>query len=103
MSKTTNNTEKFLDAYNRLDSYLHEISGISSKKPLIAYLENVLPPEKGVELKKVREFRNTNAHGMFPAGVRLEPPQEWIDFLEELIVYCKDPKNSVGERLKENS
>lgn len=94
--------DEFLNAYNLLDQYLHNISGIQKNDVLISYLENVLPPEKSIELKRVREFRNANEHGVFVNGERPAPPRGWIRFLRNMLEYCKNPKNNVGEKVKEN-
>ena len=75
----SNNNDRFLSAYNRLDNYFQTLVKISHRVNMIAYLENISPEKKRSEIKTVRLFKNTIlSHGVNPQNKKPIIPEEWI-------------------------
>lgn len=96
------NNDDFLNLYNRLDNYLKKISGLGGKSGSLIYcFEEILPEEKSAYFKTIRMTKNINfSHGTKPEGESVQIPAGWNRFLEEMLEYCKDPKNRVAERIR---
>lgn len=89
----SNNNDRFLSAYNRLDNYLQTLVKTSHRVNMIAYLESISPEKKRSEIKTVRLFKNTIlSHGVNPHCKKPIIPEEWITWLLNELRWCK--KNS---------
>lgn len=86
--------------YNQLDYCLARVSGIKSQQgKLIALLEDILPVDKAATLSTIRNNKNVNVSHTSSTGV--EFPAEWVPFLKNLISYCNNAQNKVGEKIRE--
>ena len=94
------NNERFLEAYNRLDSFLQSLVKISGHVTMISYLERILPEKKRSELKTIRQHRNNVEHSVPPGSKKPVVPEAWITFLSKELDWCKRNAKSIAPKLR---
>jgi hypothetical protein len=96
------NRGRFLNAYNRLDNYLRDISGAPTNKTMISYLQRILPEDRSSTLNTIREFKNKMySHSVTPSGDLPQAPDSWIRWLEDMLTYCKQNRSSIARQLSD--
>ena len=94
------NNDRFLESYNRLDSFLQGLVKTSGHVTMISYLERILPEKKHSELKTIRQHRNNVEHGVPPGSKKPVVPEAWITFLSQELDWCKRNAKSIAPKLQ---
>lgn len=73
-----------LDAYNRLENYLRQLTGAENYRGIIPAYERVIQPDRAAMLKTIRLFKNNiGSHGVAVGGKFPTAPAEYAEFLYE--------------------
>ncbi len=95
------NNDRFLVAYNRLDSFLQTLVVVKGHVNMISYLERISPEKKRAEIKTIREYKNLmSSHGVFPGYERPEVPTVWITWLHNELAWCKRNSAIIAPKLQ---
>ena len=71
-----------LDAYNRLENYLRQLTGAEHYRGIIPMYERVIQPDRAAMLKTIRLFKNNiGSHGVAVGGKFPTAPAEYAEFL----------------------
>ena len=97
----SNNNERFMSAYNRLDNHLQTLVKTNGHVNMIWYLEQISPEKKRSELKTVRLYKNAvESHGVNPRDKKPVVPEEWIQWLLNELEWCKQNHYIIAPKLQ---
>lgn len=96
----SDNNQKFLDAYNRLDNYLRDLVSGSSASNWIAVYEHIFEEQKNSEIRQIRKCKNDLcSHGVSVGGKMPEIPIEWVEYLLNELRFCTENRDLVREKM----
>lgn len=99
MDKNMEMNMKFLEAYNQLTIYLHELVNIPNG--IMKYTEK-LPPKEREKMRQLRYVRNTIAHASFVKAPQ-QATAEMIGYLKNELQKCKQDPDAVRKMLTETN
>ena len=89
-----------LDAYNRLENYLRQLTGAEHYRGIIPAYERVIQPDRAAMLKTIRLFKNNvGSHGVAVGGKFPTAPAEYADFLYDELEFVTSNSAEVREAL----
>ena len=89
-----------LDAYNRLENYLRQLTGAEHYRGIIPAYERVIEPDRAAMLKTIRLFKNNvGSHGVAVGGKFPTAPAEYADFLYDELEFVTANASEVREAL----
>ena len=95
------NNDRFLTAYNRLDSYLRSLVVVKGHVNMVSYLERISPEKKRAEIETIRKYKNlVLSHGVSPGDEKPEVPVAWITWLHNELAWCKRNAKIIAPKLQ---